>query len=261
VDYIEHLVRESARFADAVTQAAPQTAVPSCPEWTADDLLWHLGQVQYFWGTVVLDDTDGGSAEQRTPERPDGRAALQDFYRQASERLAGCLTGADPAAHAWTWSADQTIGFIQRRQAHEALIHRVDAELTAGQRTPLDPRLAADGIDEGLRVMYGGCPPWGTITAEPGRTLRIRATDAGDTWLVTLARFTGTDPEHGKSYDEADIHIAASDPGTDAAAEISGTAGDLDCWLWNRAPLGPVTRSGDQAVLDGFGAVINQPIN
>lgn len=260
MDYNEHLVSESARFADAIKQAAPEAAVPSCPEWTADDLLWHLGEVQYFWGTVVLDAADGTAAEQRTPDRPAGRAALEDFYRQASARLARSLAGADPAAHAWTWAPDQTVGFIQRRQAHEALIHRVDAELTAGQRTVLDPRLAADGVDEGLRVMYGGCPPWGTITPEPGRTLRIRATDTGDTWLLTLARFTGTDPEDGKSYDEPDIHIAASDTGEAVLAEISGTAGDLDCWLWNRDPLGAVTQSGDQPVLDGFGAIISHPI-
>lgn len=261
MDYNEHLVRESARFAAAIAQAAPAAAVPSCPAWTADDLLWHLGEVQYFWGTVVLDEVDGKTADQRTPDRPAGRAALQDFYQRASERLAGCLAGADPAAHAWTWAPEQTVGFIQRRQAHEALIHRVDAELTAGQRTPLDPRLAADGIDEALRVMYGGCPPWGTITPEAGRTLRIRATDTGDTWLVTLARFTGTDPDDGKSYDEADIHIAAADTGETAKAEISGTAADLVCWMWNREPLGPVTQSGDQPVLDGFGAIISTPIN
>jgi uncharacterized protein (TIGR03083 family) len=261
VDYNEHLVRESARFADAIRQAAPETAVPSCPEWTAGDLLWHLGRVQYFWGTVVLDGVDGKVAEQRNPGRPDGWAALQDFYQQASERLAGCLTGADPTAHAWTWAPDQTIGFIQRRQAHEALIHRVDAELTAGQRTPLDPELAADGVDEGLRVMYGGCPEWGTITPEPGRTLRIRATDTGNTWLVTLARFTGTDPEDGESHDEPDIHIAASDTGEPALAELSGTAADLDCWIWNRDQLGPVTSSGDQQVLDRFTAIMHEPIN
>lgn len=260
MDYNEHLVRESARFAEAIAQAAPEAAVPSCPEWTADDLLWHLGEVQHFWGTVVLDGVDGETARQRTPDRPAGRTALLDFFRGASERLAGCLAGADPAAHAWSWAPDQTVGFIQRRQAHEALIHRVDAELTAGQRTPLDPQLAADGIDETLRVMYGGCPPWGTITAEPGRTLRIRATGTGDTWLVTLARFTGTDPD-GKSYDEPDIHIAPADTGAAAAAEISGTAGDVDCWMWNRDPLGPVTQSGDQPVLDGFGAIISSPLN
>jgi uncharacterized protein (TIGR03083 family) len=261
VDYNDHLVRESARFENAIGQAAPDARVPSCPGWDADDLLWHLGEVQYFWGTVLLENVDGDEAEKLTPQRPSGRAGLLEFYRRASDRLAGSLAAADPPARAWTWLAeDQTAGFIQRRQVHEALIHRVDAELTAGGRTPIDPELAVDGVDETLRVMYGGCPAWGTITPEPGRTLRLRATDTGDSWLVTLARFTGTDPK-GTSYDEPDIHIAGADPGGAAAAEVTGAAGDLDCWLWHREPLGPVERSGDRDVLDRFAATIERGIN
>ena len=34
---------------------------------------------------------------------------------------------------------DHTVGFIRRKQAHEALIHRIDAEVAAGNRTPMDP--------------------------------------------------------------------------------------------------------------------------
>ena len=37
-----------------------------------------------------------------------------------------------------------------RRMAHETAIHRADAESTAGPITPLDPGLAADGVDEVL---------------------------------------------------------------------------------------------------------------
>ena len=40
-----------------------------------------------------------------------------------------------------------------RRQPHEALIHRVDAELAAGAPTGLDEALATDGVDEILTVM------------------------------------------------------------------------------------------------------------
>lgn len=263
VDFNAHISAESARFGDAIRQAAPDARVPSCPDWDADDLLWHLGMVQYFWGTVVLEKLDGDEAEKLTPERPGDRAGLLEFYQQASQRLAGALTGADPQAHAWTWSQDQTVGFIQRRQAHEVLIHRVDAELTAGQRTPIDDQaLAADGVDEMLRVMYGGCPSWGMITPQPERgTIRIRATDTGDTWLVTLARFTGTDPDDGKSHDEPDIHIAETDPGSAASAEISGSAADLDCWLWHRDPLGPVEQAGDPGVLDAFTTTMELGIN
>lgn len=255
LDYLAHLTRESTRFAEAIREAPPDARVPSCPDWTADDLLWHLGEVQWFWGTVVRENLNGERAEELKPPRPAGRAALLAFYDRASHDLAGTLAAAAPDSAAWTWSQDQTVGFIRRRQAHEALIHRVDAELTADRRTPLDPRLSADGVDEALRVMYGGVPAWGTFTPDRPQTVRLRATDTGDSWLVTLGRFTGTGPD-GTSYDEPDIHADDTDPGADAAAEVSGGAADLDCWLWHRPPVGALERSGDQQVVSRFGSAI-----
>ncbi len=248
LDYVAHLARESARFAEALRAARPDGPVPSCPDWNADDLLWHLGEVQWFWGTVVREKATREQAEGLKPTRPADRAALQAFYDRASHDLAEILAATPPDTPAWTWSEDQTVGFIRRRQAHEALIHRIDAELTAGLRTPLDPRLGADGVDEALRVMYGGVPSWGMFTPDRAQTVRLRATDTGDSWLVRLGRFTGTDAD-GTSYDEPDIHADDRDPGSEAAAEVSGGAADLDCWLWHRPPLTPVERSGDPEVL------------
>ena len=148
LDYVGHLARESARFADALRGAAPDTPVPSCPGWNADDLLWHLGEVQWFWAAVVREDVTGKRAEELKPPRPADRAGLLAFFETASHDLAEILAAKPPESPAWTWSDDNSVGFIRRRQAHEALIHRVDAELTADTRTPLDPALSAAGVDE-----------------------------------------------------------------------------------------------------------------
>lgn len=261
MDYLKHLSRESARFAEVITDADPESRVPSCPDWTADDLLWHLAEVQWFWATVVGKGVTGERAEQLKPDRPRSRAELLSFYRRSSGELGRVLAASPPEAPAWTWSSDRTVGFVRRRQAHEALIHRVDAELAAGARTPLDAELSADGVDEALRVMYGGLPEWGAFTADPGTTVRLRATDTGDSWLVTLGRFTGTDPASGTSYDEPDIHPEPSDNGAAAQATITGRAADLDCWLWHRPPDLPVERSGDDGALSDFEAVIAPGIN
>jgi uncharacterized protein (TIGR03083 family) len=262
LDFLDHLEQESARFAEAIDGAPPAAMVPSCPDWNADDLLWHLAEVQWFWATIVRERITIAPEEDLAPPRPAGRAGLAAFYDRASSDLAGVLAATPPGITAWTWSADQTVGFIRRRQAHEALIHRVDAELTAGHRTPMDPDLSADGVDEALRVMYGGeVPGWGRFTPGAGETLRLRATDTGDSWLVTLGRFTGTDPGDQVSYDEPAIHAAATDPGDPAAAEVEGTAADLDCWLWHRPPYARVTTSGDPGVLAHFGSVIAKGIN
>ena len=59
--------------------------------------------------------------------------------------------------------------FIRRRQAHEALIHRIDAELTAGDRTPMDTDLSADGVDEALHFMDAGLRSWGASSTSRRR--------------------------------------------------------------------------------------------
>ena len=262
MDYLQHIARESDLFARAIQAAEPGARVPSCPDWDADDLLWHLGEVQWFWGTIVREGVDGQGAEAQKPPRPSGRPALAEFFSGASASLSTALAAAAPDTPAWTWSEDHTVGFIRRRQAHEALIHRVDAELTAGiARSEIDPELGTDGVDECLRIMYGGdVPAWGTLTPEPGRTIRLRTTDTGHSWFVTLGQFAGTSPS-GTSYDEPACSIPAADPGTNAAATISGEAADLDCWLWNRPTLSEPDRSGDPDVLAGFDALRDQGID
>jgi uncharacterized protein (TIGR03083 family) len=262
LDYLAHLVRESARFGEVARDLPAGARVPTCPAWDADDLLWHLAEVQWFWGTIVRENLTGAQAQELKPPRPADRAGLVEFFERASRDLAEGLAARLPTAAAWTWADDQTVGFIRRRQAHEALIHRLDAELTAGTRSPMDPRLSADGVDEMLRVMYGGdVPAWGTFTPGSGGLIRFHATDTGDSWLVTLGLFTGTDPRDQVSYDEAAINVAGGGPGGDAAATVSGGAADLDCWLWRRPPVGEVARTGDQELLAKFGSLMPDGVN
>lgn len=261
LDYLAHLREDSARFAAVLRDAPEDGEVPTCPDWQTDDLLWHLGEVQWFWGTIVREAvTDPEQLEH--PERPADREGLLAFFDQASKELQTALADTDPSAHRWTWSDDQTAGFIRRRQAHEALIHRIDAELTADvARAPMDPELAADGVDEALRVMFGGTPPWGRTDPEPGVTLRVRTTDTDHSWLVTLGTFSGTSPE-GRTYDaEPDIIVADDDSGEAAAATVEGTASDLDCWLWGRPTVAALTRTGEESVHERFQEIVSQGVD
>lgn len=261
--YLQHIEQQSARFSEALATARGDEQVPSCPDWTADDLLYHLGQVHTYWSRVVGEGTltDAEVEAFKDPERPDSHDGLVEFSRSATARLVEVLAAVDPADPRWTWSEEQTAGFTFRRQAHEAMIHRLDAELTAGQRTPLDPALATDGVDEVLKIMYAGCPPWGSISPHEGRTVLVESTDTGAAWLVTLARFTGTHPKDGKTYDEGDIVVADAVPEQRAAAAIRGTAADLDSWLWHRPTVGELARNGDADVLRELDAVLAQPLN
>lgn len=256
-DHLRHLRTESARFRAAIADCDPDARVPSCPDWSAADLLGHLAAVQHFWATIV-EQRPVGPEDLEEPERPPTYDGLLAWFDEHSARLLAALAAADPAEPAWTWADDQTVGFIFRRQAHEALIHRLDAELASGSVTPLDPALAADGVDEALDVMFGGKPPWGSFAAS-GDHVRVDLTDRGECVWVQLGRFTGTRPEGGE-VDVDDIVVVA-DPGRDADAVVSGTAGAVDAWLWRRVDEAEVTAAGSREVYERFHRCVDQPID
>ena len=73
--YLAHIRDESARFREVLTVADPAARVPGCPDWDADDLLWHLTTVQQFWATMVI-DRPSGPDDYEEPTRPDLRDDL-----------------------------------------------------------------------------------------------------------------------------------------------------------------------------------------
>ena len=243
------LASETAAFVAAINATRPDSQVPTCPAWDADDLLWHLGEVQHFWAAIVGERmTD--PADYRQPNRPDGRERLLSFFDETHASLTAALASANDDDAAWSWfGADQTVGFTRRRQVHEAFIHRIDAELTAGLESMIDPEVAADGVAEVLEVMFGGAPDWGVVDAN-GPIGRLSCTDLDRNWLIQVQRFSGTSPNSGTTYDgEPVVEIIASG---EATFDISATAGNLDRWLWNRDPSGLVTIDGDASALSAL---------
>ncbi len=193
------------------------------------------------------------------PERPADHAGLLAFFDEHYAALVDALAAADPSDEAWTWHPEhKNVAFILRRQAHEALIHRRDAELAAHTISPFPADLAADGVDEVLDVMYGGCPPWGEFSPLP-HYIRVDITDTDDRVWVQLGRFHGTDPD-GIDHDEDDLHVVP-DPGVEPDAVISGTAEVLDARIWRRGDGAETHLAGDLKIIDRFRAVIHQPIN
>lgn len=266
--YLDHIRRESARFREVLADCDPGARVPSCPDWDAADLLWHLAGVQLFWAKVIRhrphSPGDAEISEEPEAQRPESYAELLEAFDDFSHAMVTELERADPEAEAYHWSGDNRVGTTYRRQAHEALIHRVDAELAAGVPvTPLDAPLADDGVAEVLGVMYGGAPPWGTFTPT-GETVAVRMTDTGTDLLVALGKFSGTDPDDGKTYeDEDDLNLV--DSGADPAASIAGTAADLDAWLWKRNIGWPdddrIRVEGDRVTMEKLETILGQPIN
>jgi uncharacterized protein (TIGR03083 family) len=245
-DLVTVVADESARLRAALRRAAPGGIVPSAPAWSVADLTWHVGEVQWFWGAIVaglLTDVDG-LAE---PARP-ADADLPAFAARSGADLVAAFERRSPDDPCWSWHEDgHRVGWVARRQAHEALIHRVDAELAAGGPvTDVDPALATDGVDE-LLVDMLAVPSWASFTVD-GPGVAVVATDTGAAWHVDHGRLTGTSPNTGEDHDLEAIRARAGSDG-DVGATLSGRAWDLDRWLWGRGPADPLRMAGDHGLL------------
>ncbi len=248
IDYIAAIRSESARFHELITGTAMDAPVPSCPDWTVADLAWHLTEVQHFWISIV----DGLLTVPDTAvdmDRP-ADAELPALFGEQSARLVAVLERRHPDDECWSWhDAGHSVGWVRRRQAQEALIHRVDAELAAGTEFDADPVLAADGVDEILRYMLDldNLPEWATYDRD-GSTAVIELTDVDGSWAIDFGQMRGTSPDGGKSYDLPAVQlIGAPDHPT---ATLRGAAVDVDLWLWGRGPLDPIAVEGDRSVAE-----------
>lgn len=255
-DYLAHLRTESERFHVVLSQCEPRALVPSCPAWQAADLVWHLTEVQDFWRHVI-DNRPSPPKDYADPTRPEGYPALLAAFAETSAAFIDRLGQADPGEHAWSWSGEQSVGFTYRRQALEALVHRVDAEQAAGLSSTLDPALAADGVDEVLDIFYGGKPAWGTFSGLP-HYLRVDITDTGHSLWVQLGRISGE--RDGEHIDDEDFAVVPT-PGVEPDAVLSGTAVDLLLRIWRRADGDRIRIAGDHAIIDRFRRLIHAPLD
>lgn len=246
--YLTALREESEHFLETLVDVPAGVPVPSCPGWTAADLVWHLGEVQHFWARVVAEGLDEGSVV--PPERPEPHD-LATFTARAGTELLTALHEAGPDRECWSWHDDGgTSAWVARRQAHEALVHRVDAELTVNAEVrPPSVELAVDGVDEVLRTMIDGVPDWGTFTPD-GRTVRLECSNADAAWVLALGRFTGTGPDSGTDYDLDAAAVLSEDEGGTDDLVVRGAAWDLDRWLWGRGEDGYLQVTGDRALLE-----------
>lgn len=251
--YTAIVADESARFLAALRRVDLDRVVPSTPGWRAADLAWHLADVQWFWGAVVGDllDDVGPLVE---PERPEPAALLRTVARRTDD-LVAALERRDGTEPCWSWyEGGGNVAWVARRQAHEALIHRVDAELVAGRTvTEPDPQVAADGIDELLDVLLT-TPSWGSFTPD-GTAVRVEASDTGDVWTLRFGRFTGTAPERGGRHEADAARLEPDVPESAIGTTVSGTAWDLDRWLWGRGPADPLRLGGDVSVAHRLRAI------
>lgn len=227
-EHLSAIVRDAAGFRAAVVTAGFDAPVPSCPDWTVADLVWHLTEVHHFWAFVVATQAEAPDAYVE-PERVDGDALLARFDADLAVLLDALRAPAE--APVWTWSSDHTVGFIQRRMAHETAMHRWDAEAAAGRPADIDATLASDGIDEFVHHFLAG-----SASGSVGGSVHIHCGDVAGEWTVRP--------------DQDGFHVTREHAKGDCA--LRGPASDLLLALWRRVGLEAVDVVGDTAVAQRF---------
>ena len=195
-DYLDHLRTESRRFRDVLADCDPRRPRPrGAPSGTPPTCC----------GTSPRCSGSGApsSAPAAGPDEDDPRAGAAGVVRRPAR---GVRRRTPPALRrrSWRrptrpsrrgrWSTEQTVGFIFRRQAHEALIHRLDAEQTAGDGHPAGHRPGGRRRRGVPRRDVRRLPAVGRVRPapppRPGRHHRHRRVGVGQ-----IGRFTGHRPE------------------------------------------------------------------
>lgn len=256
MDRLSVISAESQRFADVLSDVDPDRRCPTCPDWSASDLLWHLTEVHLFWSGIlerrILDAAELEEVERAKPPRPEAISDLLALREQATAQLIRQLSQRSDDEACWSWWApDQTVGFTRRMQTYEATMHRVDAELTAGiPSRPIAKDVAAGAVDHAVDVMWGWMPE--SAEYRPECAVEFVATDTDQQWLVECGRWTATSSEHGSMGGPKARRATAPE----TRATVSGPVVDLALWAWTRG--GAVTTAGDPSAVSALTAVVEQ---
>jgi uncharacterized protein (TIGR03083 family) len=232
-DHLEHLGRDAARVVE-VTRAGPLDApVAGCPDWDLRDLVAHLGTVHQWARTAAATGAEPAGSDWfvAPPDAGAPSGDLADWYDASARSLIDTLAGLDPEAPTWhVFPAERTVGVWVRRQAQETSLHRWDAEHAVGDPRPIDPAVAADGIDEYFGMMLARRASRDGLSL-PSRSLHVHCTDTAGEW--TVRRTPGGELECTREHQKGD-------------AALRGRAEDLLLALWGRpVPDGAVDVVGD----------------
>jgi len=221
MDFLRSIRHDSELFYATALGADPSFGVPCCPDWTIGDLVWHLGEVHWFWATDIEQRArDPEQVEAGKPARPATYADAITWGRSQLDHLVRALKSTPDDVPVWTWALeepDHTVGFIRRHQVQEAAVHRWDMQSAARNSIPdpIDGEVASDSIDEFLSISL----PFGVNDKKPlSGSVHLHCTDIAGEWFI--------EPNGRVDRAHATGEVA-----------LRGTASDLLLALYDRIPI------------------------
>ena len=239
MDHEEHcdvLEVEIDHFANTLEVAPLAARVPSCPDWSVEDLAQHVGKIHRWAEHLVR--VRANSYVSSDAVVVDSSPVNAEWVRDGGARLVATLRASDPDCAMWAWGQDQHVRFWSRRQLHETLVHRMDLDLAVGLAPETDARIAIDGIDEFLVNLKSaaGFSPKVTELHGSGEVLHLVTTDADADWSIKLLP------------DGFELTHETSSP----TSSLRGPSTELVLVLYRRLPLTStqVTSTGRQDLID-----------
>jgi len=219
--------------------AAPAAPVAACPDWDLDALVRHVGWIYQWVSTIITRGDDQPVPDGDIPGPPPSPRPPIDWFLEQHKRVIELLGTTPPERTAWNFSSlEHNVGFWVQRMAQETAVHRWDGQHAArGIAEPLDPVLAAEGIDEYLDVFVRRSLARRPRSDLHGSIHLHAGQGSGEWWWALGPESVEVRHEHAK-----------------ANAAVRGDASDLLLWLWNRPVTdGSVEILGDRQVAEQFG--------
>ncbi|MBW6433470.1 maleylpyruvate isomerase family mycothiol-dependent enzyme [Actinoplanes hulinensis] len=180
--YFLELESETVRLANLAHEADGQLPIPTCPDWTLEQMVEHVGRGHRWAAEIIRRRLPEPIAMQEVvvPADPDERS---EWLTAGARMLADAVRVVGAQQPVWTWQRDRSAGFWLRRLLHDEVVHRFDAELALGATGDLAADLAADGVSDVLdtaaalsRPDIGVPSPFAGLVGA-GESLQFIATD------------------------------------------------------------------------------------
>ena len=206
----------SESVAALISDESRAVVVPSCPEWTFEELAWHLGVVQRFWAANLLARDATAPLETHDDDIASDTTTFAAWCRDSTAQLIGAIDALAEDSPCWTWWGEPaSAGAVARHQVQEAVVHAWDAAHALGVVMELPREAALDGVPEFLHVHRSD------IVVPSAKAITFHASDADASWTI----------------------------GAGETTTISASASDLVLYLHGRRPLEGLSITGDAAVV------------